>query len=341
MLRSRVALCCLLAYLLHLSLGDARSAGNPSANLSGIVYSEETNERILHASVWLCDEGGNGIQESVTTASGEFAFLGVSTGSYVLKVTAVGYESADVHVEVNFGSERGVSILLKPAKTSSTNVPIGPSISAHELSMPKSARKFADAGRKKLYTDKNPDGALQDFQAAVRKAPDYYEAYYQMGMAYLSLRNAPEAEKNLEKAVELSEQNFADADLALAVLWIARRNPARGEVLLHRSLELNPNSWSGFFELGKVELYHNHLEPALEAAERAKSLAPEQAQVYRLLSLIHLRQKNYRAALADLDAYIRFDPESAEGQTAKKMRADTQHLLEKSQPSSDGGSKPR
>jgi lipoprotein NlpI len=74
------------------------------------------------------------------------------------------------------------------------------------------------------------------------------------------------------------------------------------------------------------------LEPALDAAKTAESLAPQQPKVYRLLSLIHLRQKNYQAAVADLDAYIRLDPDSPEGKTAKQIRADTQRQLETSHP---------
>jgi hypothetical protein len=338
--RSRLVLCCLLTFLLHPVVGFARYAGNPSANLRGIVYSEATNQRIRHASVWLCDDGGNHMQETITTDSGEFAFMGLHAGSFILKVNAAGYDPADVHVEVDFGTERGISVFLKPTRKSPTNLPSGSSISVHELSMPESARKLADAGKKKLYADKNPNGALEDFQAAVRKAPDYYEAYYQIGMDYLSLQNSPEAEKNLERAVQLSRQNFADADLALAVLLIARRDTVRGEALLRHGLELNPNSWTGFFELGKLELYRSHLEPALQAAEKAKALAPEQAVIYRLLSLIHLRQKDYPAALTDLDTYIRLDPDSSEGLTAKKIRWDTQQLLEKSRPASALASKP-
>jgi lipoprotein NlpI len=75
-----------------------------------------------------------------------------------------------------------------------------------------------------------------------------------------------------------------------------------------------------------------HLEPALDAAEKAESLAPRQPKVYRLLSLIHLRQENYQAALADLDAYMRLDPDSPEGHSAKQIRANTQRQLENPHP---------
>jgi tetratricopeptide (TPR) repeat protein len=173
---------------------------------------------------------------------------------------------------------------------------------------------------------------LRDFEAAVAKAPDYYEAYYQIGMACLSLQKPADAERNLRTSVSLSNQTYSDAVLALAILFLGRRDAAQGEPLLRRSLELNPNSWVGYYELGKLELYRMHLEPALDAAQKAESLAPQQPKVYRLLSLIHLRQKNYQAALADLDAYIRLDPDSPEGHTAKQIRADTQRQLETSHP---------
>jgi Flp pilus assembly protein TadD len=329
MLRYRLAFVWTFAALFAASPAVPHPTATPSANLNGIVYSEATNQRILHAEVWLCDPGGNRLQESITTDSGEFSFVGIPAGDYQLKVQAPGFVSASVQVDVNFGTPHGVSVFLKPIKQSSKKVHGVTAISAHELSIPESARALMEAGKHKLYAEKKPAEALKDFQAAVAKAPNYYEAYYQMGMTNLALQNAAEAEASLQKAVELSGQDFADADLALATLWLTRHDSTRGEPLLLHGLELDPNSWSGFFQLGKLELYRNHLEAAVSAAEKAKALAPDQAPIYRLLSLIHLRQHNDSAVLADLDAYIQLDPNSPEGLTAKKIRLDTQLRIDK------------
>jgi predicted Zn-dependent protease len=300
-----------------------------SAKLVGVVYSEASNQRLAHVSVWLYDDGGgNRLLESVTTDNGEFAFPGIREGAYVLKINAPGFLPLEMNVEVNFSTERGISVFLRPEGKSHKKSATGAAISAHELSMPAAARKLVDSGKKKLYAGNNPEAALHDFEAAVWKAPDYYEAYYQLGMAYLSLQKTAEAEKNLQTSVALSKQTYADAVLALAILLLGRHESAEGEPLLRRGLELNPNSWVGYYELGKLELYRMHLEPALDAAHSAQSLAPQQPKVYRLLSLIHLRQKNYPAALTDLDAYIRLDPGSPEGQTAKQIRDDTARRLQ-------------
>lgn len=326
------ALLLLIAFLAALTAEVVPAAGNPSANLNGVVYSEATNQRVAHASVWLCDDGGNRLLESVTSDNGEFAFPGLHAGAYILKISATGFVPLEMNVEVNFGTEHGISVFLKPAGKSPKQQSGDPSISAHELSMPPAARKLMGSGKKKLYSGNDADGAFHDFEAAAAKAPDYYEAYYQMGMACLSLQRPADAEKNLREAVSLSNQAYPDAVLALAVLLLGRHDSAEGEPLLRRCLELNPNSWVAYYELGKLELYRMHLESALEAAKTAESLAPKQPKVFRLLSLIHLRQKNYQAALADLDAYIRLDPDSAEGQTAKQIRADTQRQLETTHP---------
>jgi Flp pilus assembly protein TadD len=322
----------LFASLAALAAGPAPAAANPSANLNGVVYSEATNQRVPRASVWLCDDGGNRLLEAVTSENGEFSFPGLHAGAYILKIAAPGFVPLEMNVDVNFSTEHGISVFLKPAGKSAKEQPADPSISAHELAVPAAARKLMDTGKKKLYAGNNAEGALHEFEAAVAKAPDYYEAYYQLGMACLALQKPTDAEKYLRTSVSLSNQSYPEAVLALAVLLLGRHDSTEGEPLLRRGLELNPQSWVGYYELGKLELYRMRLEPALNAAKIAEALAPQQPKVYRLLSLIHLRQKNYQAAVADLDTYIRLDPDSPEGRTAKQIRADTQRQLETSHP---------
>lgn len=67
----------LLLFAFLAALTTAPAAGNPSANLNGVVYSETTDQRVAHASVWLCDDGGNRLIESVSSDNGEFAFPGL------------------------------------------------------------------------------------------------------------------------------------------------------------------------------------------------------------------------------------------------------------------------
>jgi tetratricopeptide (TPR) repeat protein len=295
--------------------------------LTGTVYTEGTNQRIPSASLTLCDDVGARLQESSASDSGEFSFQGLRPAHYILKVQASGFQDAELQIDLSFTSERGLSVSLKPIRNSSLSPSGSSTISAHELVIPEAARNLYASGKIKLYTQTNPLGALHDFQSATTQAPSFYEAFYQSGMAYLSLQNPAEAEKQFRKSLDLSQNKYAEANIALGTILIHRNELREGETLLRLGLASNPHSWPGQFELAELELSRGQLEPALAAAQTAAQLAPRQAVVYRLLAVIHLRQKNYPALITALDSYIELDPNSPAGLRAKELRTQAEKQM--------------
>jgi Tfp pilus assembly protein PilF len=85
----------------------------------------------------------------------------------------------------------------------------------NELSMPQRAREFMESGKRKLCKDKDAEGALVDFHQAVTAAPGYYEAHYQIAMAYFTLGAREFAEASFRKSIELSGDNYGDAEIGL------------------------------------------------------------------------------------------------------------------------------
>lgn len=314
-----------------LSLVPVSGFAQSASSIAGTVFSEGGDRRIPNATIVLCDAQGSRLQEAYSNESGEFSFRAVRADLYILQVRAEGYEPAKVHVDVNLSPVHGLPIALKALRQSDSAVPHRSSVSAHELSMPKAASDLFSSGMTALYKENNPQAALNDFQSAIVKAPTYYEAYYQAGMAYLALQNGAEAEKQFRKSMEISQKKYGEADIALATLLLQRKETTEGEPLLRAGLALNPQSWAGQIEVGKLELSRGHLETALAAAERAESLAPLQPMVYRLLAVVHLQQKNYAAVVSDLDSYIRLDPDSPAGVRARELRAQAESQIPKSQ----------
>jgi Tfp pilus assembly protein PilF len=305
-------------------------SGSDTVTVSGMVLEEGHNQRIEHVTVRLCDTGGSLIEETTTPDSAEFVFRGVQRGRYILTFEANGFQKAEVHLDLSFTSDKGLTIYMKPVITESGPVPSGTMISVHELSMPQAARELVDTGRRKLYAEKNAKGGLKDFQQAVSVAPSYYEAYREIAVAELSMGRADEAIKGFRKSIEVSNDSYGDADVGLGTLLVEKGDLEAGEKAIRRGVELNPNSWMGFFELGKLDLNRNRLGSSLQSAERARMLSPNSPMVYRLLANIHLRQKNYEDLLADLDAYLKLDPNSPAGVRAKEMRGQIQQELARS-----------
>jgi tetratricopeptide (TPR) repeat protein len=298
--------------------------------VAGTIFSDGNNARIANADASLCDTGGAVLEVSTSDDSGEFSFQGLRPGRYILRVQANGFQSAELEIDLSYASQHGLSIMLRPARNMLQPQEGGELVSARELAIPTASRELLDSGKKQLYQEKNSKAALRDFQAAINRSPDFYEAYYLAGMAYLSLENPSEAEKHFRKSVDLSQKKYAEADIALGSLLLQRGEQRQGEELLRQGLASNPLSWPGQFALGELELTRGHLEAALAAAQQALALAPNQPVVRRLLAIVHLRQKNYSALVTDLDAYLQLDPDSPAGQRAKELRAQAEKEIENS-----------
>lgn len=320
--------------------GFAQIGGNAGYSLTGTVFEDGSHQRVENATVELCDDSGDRLGETRTNAGGEFFFRGVRPQHYILRVHAEGFENVEVQEDLSSRSDRGVSITLKSVQKAGNAVPDLPTISVHELSMPEDARDLMESGRRKLYKVKDAQGALTDFESATRKAPGYYEAYYQAGIACLNLQRESEAEERFRKSVEISQKKYGEADIALGTLLLRHSENTDGETLLRQGLALNPESWPGQFELGKLELSRGNLKPALAAAEKAETLAPAQPIVYRLLALVHMQEKDYAGLMSDLDNYIRLDPDSPAGVRAKELRVETERKLPHETTASAGGNKP-
>lgn len=294
--------------------------GRKPVSVTGVVVAEGRNQPIQHATVRLSDSGADLIGQATTSDTGEFAFRGLQRGTYVLMFEADGFQSTEIRLDLTFTSDRGVTVYMKPVGKPLAMGSAGASISAHELSMPKTARDLVDSGRKKFYADKDPRGGLKDFEQAVSDAPGYYEAYCEIGMAYIAIGDKADAETNFRKSIEQSHNTYGEASVHLGALLADRGEVDAGEKAILRGVELNPNSWFGFYELSRLDLSRNRLELALKSAERAKALAPNAPIIYRLLTNIHMRQANYTAVISDIDAYLKLDPTSPAGVRAAEIR---------------------
>ena len=295
--------------------------GKEMFGISGRAYDEQTQQILSRVEVTL--RGASGVMQAqvVTNESGRFDFSGLARGDYQLEARMNGYEPYSSAISVGGGETHGMTIYLKRS-TPNQEAPNGATVSAHELSMPKKARDLMYSGKQKIYYGKNLDGGLKDFQDAIAIAPDYYEAYYQIGMTYLELAKRDDADNNFRKSIELSKNTYGEPVIGMGTILLDKADNANGEKMIRRGLELSPNFWLGYYELGRACLAENQIAEAKKAGEQARSLMPNAAITYRLLANVHMREKDYPALLEDIDAYLKIDPNSPAGAHAKEMRAE-------------------
>jgi Flp pilus assembly protein TadD len=310
-------------------LGLSPSRGR-SFTISGSVSDADTHAPIAGARVDLQALSGGTLASEFTGNNGSFAFTNVRSGSYQLIFEQSAYQDAHETVEVE-GPVFGMNILLR--KLSGGAGAGGPTVSVRELSMPEKARDAMAKGLNLLYQKADYPGSIKQFQRAIAAYPDYYEAYAQMGLAYMNMKNAAESEKALRKSIEMSQGKYADALFLLAALFSGSNRYADAEPLARKAVSVDPNSWHAQSELAHALLRLERADEAEQYAQAAVKLQPENPNLRLLLADVHISLRNAPALLDDLNAYLKLAPNGPSAAQVRERRDQLQQQLQKSQAS--------
>jgi tetratricopeptide (TPR) repeat protein len=198
-------------------------------------------------------------------------------------------------------------------------------VSAHELQIPRKAREAFNKGTE-LLDAKNSAASIPEFARAIQAFPDFYEAYYKIGLANLNLQQYPEAQTAFETSIALSKGRYAPSQFGLGVALCMQKQLAEAEEAVRAGLDQYPADATGHFTLAWILFGANKLSDAETSARRAILYHTDFAMAYLLLAQIHVARSDLSAATSDLDAYLRLDPEGAHSAEAKAVRVQAQRV---------------
>jgi len=267
-----------------------------------------------------------------TGGSGGFQLNNISDGDYTLVADKAGYQIVSVQVEINDASVYGIQVDLPRPPDASTPVNNGPdTVSLRELSIPRRAHDDMEKGMALLYGKSDYQGSLTLLEEATQEYPDYYEAYTQIGVAYMKLADAGNSEKAFRKSIEVSQERYPGAYIGLAALFLNGRRFADAESLARKAAEIDSNSWQAKSELARALLGLQRSSEAETCAVAAVALKPDNEALYLILANVHIQLQNERALLDDLNHYLKLAPTGPFAEQARLQRDQVQQALAASQ----------
>lgn len=147
------------------------------------------------------------------------------------------------------------------------------------------------------------DQALAVFRKAVQTAPDYFQAWHNLGHVLRAMNDASAAEA-YAKAINLAPY-YQSALLNLAILQMNQADNRSAADNLRSLLHFNPRHAEALLNLGLCHHIHREFPEALDAFERAAAIDPLNPRILRHLGNLHKEIQDsvkaidfYRKALA-------------------------------------------
>ncbi len=146
------------------------------------------------------------------------------------------------------------------------------------------------------------------FTEAIKKSPDFADAYNNRGAVYLKWGKNQDAKKDFEKAVNL-DGKFTEAKFNLAKLLSETGELKQAEALF-KSIENKMKNSSDFYNhFGQNTVKLNHFDEGLKALEQSLKLNPGNVEALTNISYVFLVQNNEKIAQDYIDKALNINPE--------------------------------
>lgn len=297
---------------------------NRSGGITGTVYLNRTAEPASKVLVNIRSML-SGLNRAVATDfRGHFEFREIPQGTYQVSASEQGYGSASTITEVGmFPAEITLYLSSASAPPRSENAYV---VSLRELKIPSKAQNEYERGLD-LMAKKDFVGSLTHFNKAAAVYPDYYEAFYHIGVAEIRLNHQDKAIDALQKAIDLSGGRYASPQFAYGLVLCNQGKPTEAERVIRRGLEVDENSAEGHLFLGIVLLDQNRLGEAEKSLREALLRKPQYPDVYLVLADVHAKRGDYRAQVEDLNTYLKLVPSAPGSDYVRKVREAAKSLL--------------
>jgi tetratricopeptide (TPR) repeat protein len=260
-------------------------------------------------------EDGAFAAQQFVSADGRFRFLSVEGNSYRIVVTAKGFQTVRKEVGDTWGASHSPTIYLVPLVKKNAALPAE---SATDLAAPKQARKEYERGSRELEGG-NLEEARKHLEKAVVEDPCYACAQTALGVTLSRQQQLAAAESAFHNSIKC-DGGYLEAYLQLAILLKGQKKYKECETALQQGLRRFPNEWGLHYQLGNAQEGSGDYEAAEQEFLKAQTLNAELPPAFHLrLADLYRNWKKYDKARAEMETYLRADPDGQFAEATRKM----------------------
>lgn len=282
-----------------------------SGRVDGYVK-DQNGQPIADAKVQLARGESGGGPSIKTDKKGYWAVLGLASGSWNVDISAAGFETRKITINVSERKRIADIQLQKSAAAAQAN----PEVDAGAKAGAEAVAAVTEGN--KLLMDKKYAEARTQYEKAVALLPPNAGLWKGIAQTYHGEGNDPKTVEALKKAAELDPSD-TDSRLLLASLLVEQGQVDEGKTILESLPAGSVKDPAIYVNLGIVFMNKKKPEDASAYLTKAVELDPTQADSYYYRGLAYVQAKKNAEAKADFKKYLELAPNGPEAKEVKEM----------------------
>ena len=163
---------------------------------------------------------------------------------------------------------------------------------------------------------KDYQGAIKNFNKAIRINPNYAEAYLKRGNSHYLLTNKQSAIEDYKQAIKINP-NYAEAYNNWGDVCYEQGDYQIAIEDYNRAIEINPNYANAYFKRGIVRIYLGDYQGAVEDYSQALQINPNYIESYFLRGYARIYLGDYQGAIEDYSQAVQINPKYADAYNSR------------------------
>jgi tetratricopeptide (TPR) repeat protein len=280
-------------------------AGRGTARLAGVVV-DLNGKPIPAAKIVITFKREENVKKETTSdKNGEWGFIGIGTGDWVVTASAPGFEPASQACYVSqLAKNPKVTIKLRKA--------------AQESGVIQDEASFALLDEANLYyKDGKYDTALALFQEFLDKNPKAYQVLLSIGDCYREKEDYENAIKTYNNLIEqakadsaMGKEMTAKALAAIGLCYLRQNNLEEAQKYFKQSLDTSPQDENLAYNVGEIYFSNQKIDEALIYFELAAKIKPDWPDPYLKLGYVYLNKGDMCKAVEYFDQFLKLEPDT-------------------------------
>lgn len=290
-------------------------AGRGKARISGVVKDEEGNGIKSAKIVIQFLEDEQVVRETTVDKKGEWAIIGLGTGTWRVTASAEGYISVYKDVDIH-QLERNPKITLTLKKTKKSD----------QAMIEDEASLDLLEKTNQLFIEKKYDEAIALLQQFLEINPNVYQASINIGDCYREKGELEKAIEEYNKALErakkdelMGKEMTAKALARIGECYMRKEDFETAQDYFKLSIESYPENEILAYNVGEIYFSNQKTDEAIHYFELSTQIKPDWGPPYLKLGYAFLNKGDYEKAKLNLNKFLELEPESPEAPTVKNM----------------------